>query len=273
MTYRRLQVLSGRGGAPECFTTSLRGIAVDGNGRVYAAGDSEVKVFDRQGKLERRWQTAKSCHAVAIAPDNRVFVGEAGQVEIFDGGGKPVGTWRDPELLARVTAIGFHKTSVFFGDAAHRSIRRYENGVYTNTIGANNAKGGFHIPNGVVSFGVDIDGVIHAANPGNHRVERYAASGESLGHIGRFDGIDPAGFPGCCNPTSVAVAGRDRIYVTEKAGPRVKAYDFSGKLLSIIATTDFDSNCRNMAIAARAHGPVYVTDPVRLAILAFAPEQ
>ena len=74
-----------------------------------------------------------------------------------------------------------------------------------------------------------------------------------LGHIGRFDGIDPAGFTGCCNPTNVAI--HDGIYTTEKAGPRVKAYDFSGKLLAVIATDLFDANCKNMDIAVDSRGP------------------
>ncbi len=128
---------------------------------------------------------------------------------------------------------------------------------------------GFLIPNGIVDFGVDAEGIIHAANPGKHRVERYTPDGELLGHIGRFDGLDPAGFSGCCNPTNVAVAGRDRLYVTEKAGPRAKVYDFGGTLLSVIATDVFDPNCKNMDIAVDSRGRVYVADTVKLAVLVF----
>lgn len=273
MGYRRIQVLGGRGNAPEQFTRALRGVALDTHGNLYAAGDSDIKVFDRGGKLARRWGTAKPAHAVAVSPDGRVFVGEDGQVEIFDRAGKLTANWHDAELLARVTAIGFYKSSILFGDARHRCIRHYENGACKNTIGTNNRLGGLHIPNGVVSFGIDGDGVMHTANPGKHRVERYAISGELLGHIGRFNGIDPEGFPGCCNPTNVAVAGGDRIYVTEKAGPRVKAYDRGGKLLAIIAADDFDPLCKNMAIAVHGQGRVYAADTVRLQILAFTAEQ
>ncbi len=100
-------------------------------------------------------------------------------------------------------------------------------------------------------------------------MERYAPGGELLGHIGRFDGIDPAGFTGCCNPTNVAI--RDAIYTTEKAGPRVKAYDFSGKLLAVIATEPFDANCKNMSIAVDSRGRVYVVDTVKAAIFVFEP--
>src|SRR5262249_16176526 len=140
-------------------------------------------------------------------------------------------------------------------------------GEHLNTIGKSNPVNGLLIPNGVVDFALSADGTIYAANPGKHRVERYSPGGELLGHIGRFDGNDPAGFTGCCNPTNVAMAGA--LYTTEKAGPRVKAYDFEGKLLAVIAADVFDPNSTNMDIVAGAHGRVYVTDTVKLVIFVF----
>ena len=169
-----------------------------------------------------------------------------------------------------MTAIGFTQDSVLAGDSADRAIRRFDRGGrFLNNIGKDNPLGGLLIPNGVVDFGVDGDGVVFAANPGKHRVERYAPGGELLGHIGRFDGIAPAGFTGCCNPTNVAVT--DRLYVTEKAVPRAKAYDFDGNLLAVIASHVFDPNVKNMSIAAAPGGRVWVVDTVKLAILAFEP--
>jgi len=260
MEYRHVQVIDGKGG--------LRGIAVDGHGQLYAADDSEIKVFEAAGRLKQRWPTSRPAHAVAVAGDGAVYAGELGQIEVFDGAGKLLNTWRDERLLGRVTAIGFTKDSVLAGDAADRAIRRFDrSGKFLNNIGKDSAVHGLLIPNGVVDFAVDAQGIIYAANPGKHRVERYTPGGELLGHIGRFDGIDPAGFTGCCNPTNVAI--RDGIYTTEKAGPRVKAYDFSGKLLAVIATDLFDINCKNMDIAVDARGRVYVVDTVKAAILVF----
>ena len=260
MQYRHVQVIDGKGG--------LRGIAMDSRGQLYAAGDSEIKLFDAAGRLKQRWPTSRPALAVAVARDGAVYAGEMGQIEIFDGAGKLLRTWRDETLLGRVTAIGFSKDSVLVGDAADRAIRRFDrNGKFLNNIGKDSAVHGLLIPNGVVDFAVDAQGIIYAANPGKHRIEKYTPDGELLGHIGRFDGIDPAGFTGCCNPTNVAI--RDGIYTTEKAGPRVKAYDFSGKLLAVIATDLFDANCKNMSIAVDARGRVYVVDTVKAAILVF----
>jgi sugar lactone lactonase YvrE len=274
MEYQQIRVMCGKGSAPGQFAGALRGLAVDAHGQLYAAGDAEIKVFDAAGRLRRRWSTSRPVHAVAVAShaagDGLVYAGEERQIEIFDGTGKLVNTWRDETLLGRVTAIGFVKDGVLAGDAADRAIRHFDrNGKFRNTIGKDNPVHGLLIPNGVVDFAVDAQGVIHAANPGKHRVERYLPTGELLGHIGRFHGTDPAGFGGCCNPTNVAVG--DRIYVTEKAGPRAKVYGFDGSLQAVIAAAPFHPNCKNMSVAVDARGVVYVADTVRLAIFVFEP--
>jgi hypothetical protein len=266
MQYRQVQVIGGKGTEPDKFAIALRGIAIDRHGQLYAAGDSEVKIYDASGRLRRRWPTSRPAWSVAVAGDGSCYVGQPQQIEILDPSGKPVRAWQ--KFLGPVTAIGFVADGVLAGDAAGRAIQHFDgDGRRRNTIGKDNPVNGFLIPNGVVDFSVDTRGIIHAANPGKHRVEQYTAGGELLGRIGRFDGIDPAGFTGCCNPTNIAV--RDHIYVTEKGPPRVKAYDFSGNLLSVIATDVFDPNCKNMYIAAGPGGRVYVTDTVKNTILVF----
>lgn len=273
MKYRLIRTISGRGQEPDQFTETLRGIAVDTDSRVFAVGDSAVRVFQADGSLLHTWSTSSPGYCIAIASNGHVYVGLAGQIEIYKGDGTPVATWHDEQHLGLVTAIGFADTSVLAADANARCIRRLDpNGKLLNTIGDDNRRSGFLIPNGVVDFAVDHKGVIHAANPGCHRVERFAIDGTRLGHFGRFDGQDPSGFPGCCNPTNVAVDDRGRIFVTEKAGPRAKVYDSDGTLLSVVADSQFELACKNMDLAVDAQGRVYVADTVKLQILVFAPE-
>jgi sugar lactone lactonase YvrE len=254
------------------FRGSLRGIGIDAEDRLYAAGDTDVKVFDGGGTRLRAWTTAAPSHTVAITRDGRVFVGESRQIEIFDPQGRLLKTWRDPERLGRVSAIGFANGDVLAGDSHGRAIRRFdERGRFLNDIGRDNRTQGFVIPNGVLDFSVDGEGIVHAANPGKHRVERYTPEGALLGHIGRFGGPDPAGFSGCCNPTNVCVAG-GLVYTTEKAGPRVKVHDAGGTMLAIVGDGLFDANCKNMDLAVDSRGRVFVVDTVRREIQVFEPE-
>ncbi len=272
MRYRQVQVIGGSGGGPDKFASTLRGLCIDRHDRLYAASDSEVKMFDAGGVLRRRWGTSRPASAVAVADDGTVYAGEPGQIEVFNNAGKVAATWRDEGRLGEVTAIGFFRDSVLAADVRDRSIHRYDRtGALLSHIGKNSRVRGFLVPNGVLDFDVDERGVIHAANPGKHRVERYTCDGELLGHIGRFDGQDPSGFGGCCNPTNVAVGTAGRIYVTEKAGPRAKVLDPDGGLIAVIATSVFDPNCKNMSIAVDSRWRVYVADTVKLAIFVFEP--
>jgi sugar lactone lactonase YvrE len=271
MRFRQERVLSGKGSEPHQFTGELRGITLSSKGELFAVGDSEVKVFDPTGELSVRWPTSRPGLSVAVQ-DDRVYVGQEGQLEIYDLTGKLIDTWQDGEKLGRVTAVGLLPDHILVADSNDRCIRRYDRqGRFINEIGKDNRMKGFLIPNGALDFAVDGRGVIHAANPGKHRVERYTPGGELLGHFGRWDYQNPQGFPGCCNPTNVTVTDQGYVYVTEKAGPRAKVYDAEGELLAVIATDVFDLNCKNMDLAVDSEGRVYVVDTVRLQIHVFAP--
>jgi len=271
--YRPARRIGGKGPATDQFNESLRGIAIDGEDRLFAVGDSAVKVFNKEGELLRQWKTGLPGFSVAVHADGRVWVGQWQQVEIYDARGQLLDTWRDADRLGLVTAIGFGGDDVFLADAGARWIRRYDDqGALRNNIGDKHRKGGFHIPNGVVDFAVDGQGIIHVANPGMHRVERYTAEGEKLGYFGRFDGRDPAGFPGCCNPTNLALDGAGRVIVSEKAGPRAKVYSAEGELITVVAADVFDPRAKNMDVAVDSAGNIYVVDTVRLEIHVFEPQ-
>ena len=111
---------------------------------------------------------------------------------------------------------------------------------------------------------------IHGAGSSTLPALRAAIDDKLLGHIGHFDGLNPDGFSGCCNPTNVFVAP-DRVYVTEKAEPRAKVFNFAGELVDVIATEPFHLACKNMDIAVAGQGRVYVVDTVKREVLVFEP--
>jgi sugar lactone lactonase YvrE len=270
--YRHIRTIAGEGSAGGLFEQGLRGLAVDAAGRVVAVGDSAVRVLDEGGNLLASWTTEGSAHSVAVDASGRVLVGEVGRVEVFDPTGELLSVLSDAPRLGRVTALAPLADGLLVADASARCLRRYgHDGAHVADIGKDNRMKGFLIPNGVLDFAVDDRGVIHAANPGKHRVESYTLDGEYLGYVGRFDGRAPEGFAGCCNPTNVTVLGHDRIFVTEKAKPRAKVLDAEGHLLAVIATDAFDPNCKNMDLAVGADGRVLVADTARRQILVFEP--
>lgn len=268
MKLRSVQIISGKGSRPDQFSQALRGIAVDRSGLIYAVGDQEVKVFDAQGRLQRRWPTAMASWSLAFDVQGDVYVGQNGQVERFDTSGNLRGTVHDPGRLGRVTSMALLDEQMLLADATNRCIRRYDlTGHWLNDIGARGARG-FIIPNGHLDFSVDARGIIHAVNSAKHRVERYTVDGKLLGHFGRF-GQRAEEFPGCCNPTNLALAPSGEVVVTEKAAPRLKVYDAAGKLLALVGAEAFDPTCKNMDVAVDSRGRIYVADTVRLCITVF----
>jgi sugar lactone lactonase YvrE len=250
----------------------VRGLALDAEDRLYVASASTVLVFSPEGERLREWTTSQPGFSLGVDAAGRVWVGQMRQLEIHSPRGELLDTWRDPERLGLITAIGFAEGEVFLADATARWIRRYDSqGRHLNDIGDRHRKGGFHIPNGVVDFTVDGAGILHVANPGMHRVERYTAAGALLGHFGRFDGRDPAGFGGCCNPTNLAVDTEGRIVVSEKAGPRVKLYAPEGTLLAVVADAVFHPGAKNMDVAVDSRGWIYAADTAQGEVRAFEP--
>ena len=94
-----------------------------------------------------------------------------------------------------------------------------------------------------------------------------------LSHWGRFGTRRPEDFPGCCNPTNLALTPQGHVVVTEKAAPRMKVYNSSGKLLTLVGPEAFHANCKNMDVACDAQGRVYIVDTVRLTICVFTPAE
>ena len=250
----------------------LRGVAIGADGRIHAAVDASIRVFEADGTPVRDWPTSRPAHAVTVDSDGSVWVGELRRVEVFGPDGTVRETWDHDDGLGLVTGIGLTADDVFLADASARWIHRYgRDGERRNHFGDRHRKGGFHIPTGVVDFAIDAGGVLHVANPGMHRVERYAADGTQLSWFGRFDGQDPAGFPGCCNPTNLTVDAAGRVIVTEKAGPRAKIYDAEGELVCVVATDVFDPAAKNMDVAVGDDGRIVVADTARGELIVFEP--
>jgi len=274
MSYRLDRKLAGRGTGESQFRAELRAVACDGERQWYLAGDQELEVLTSDGRLVNRWATGRPGWSVAIDERQRIWVGEPGQIEIFSAQGQLEDTWRSTELFRLVTALAVTPEEVFVADAGSRWIHRFDSDRrLLNHIGDKHRKGGFHIPSGVLDFALDRDATLVVANPGMHRVERYDPDGTSRGHFGRFGQQDPAAFPGCCNPTNLALGPEGEIVVTEKAGPRLKIYDRDGVLSEVVAdSATFDVACKNMDLAVDRDGSIGVIDTIALDLAVFEPK-
>jgi len=254
-------------------------VHVDVRDRLWAARGRTVGVFDPEGRPEVSWTLPDGTGPGPITglatAGELVFVARPRGVDVVDRSGRRRGGWSDLERLVRVTALAVSGDDLFLADAGVRRVQRYDReGRFLNQIGDRHRLGGFHIPNGFLEVAVDAEGRVLVPNPGLHRVERYRPDGEMVDRFGHFDGVDPAGFPGCCNPMKLAPGPDGRIAVSEKAGPRVKLLDGDGRLLEVVAAGEpFDPAVRDLDVAIDSRGRIAVADPVRGRVTVFAPDE
>ncbi len=246
----------------------LKGIALDAEVNLYAAGADGVKLCTADGKLLREWPASGPATCIALDGDGNVYVGQQTKVEVFDREGKLLRSWgkegRDPGELNWVTGIAVFESNVLVADAGNRCIHRFDTtGDFIADIAKRDPEAkldGLICPSPYCGLAVDKTGVIYVTNPGLTRVERYSLDGKLLGFWG-VGGAQPQQFSGCCNPTAVALFGDGRIVTAEKIIPRVKVYDANGQMRAFIGPEFFTKEAAGLSLAIDSAGRLFVMDP------------
>ena len=255
------------------FRQWLSGVATGPSDQVYALGDSEIRVFDSEGRLLRQWRVADSVQCFGVGPDGRVYSGGAGRVEIFgpDGrrsGGFSVGAATSPASLTAVRVAG---ADILVADASARIIRRFDAaGRPLGLIGDRSKTKSFILPNGYLDVVVDAENRVYATDTGRHQVTTWSVDGTPTGRFGKFGMTDPADFVGCCNPVNLAVTPDGKIVTAEKMIARVKVFEPGGKLIAFIGPEHFDQMATHIHLAVDSKGRILAADPVRREITIFS---
>jgi hypothetical protein len=255
------------------FRSSLLGIALNSEDRIFVLGDGEVRAFESNGDFIGSWKAPLGAQCLAVGPDNQIYFGLTGGVEIFGASGNRAGGFavKENNQPANITAIKIIAGEILVADASARIIRRYDlQGRQTGNIGAQGKSRGFMLPNRSLDFDVNAGGVIFAADSGRHRVSSWTLSGSPVGHFGKFGQSNPQDFVGCCNPVGLAIAPDGKIVTAEKVITRVKVYDSSGKILAMIGPENFDPKCVRLYLAVDSRGRILAADPVRREVKVFS---
>jgi len=271
---------------PTGFARS-RGLALDGDGRFYVAGDEAIRVLSRTGNLERVIGLSREPRCVAVAPDGKLYVGLRDHVEVFDGAGQRLASWKKLGLRAFLTSIVVASDEILVADAGNAVVLRYDAaGTVIGRIGEKNADRnipGFHVPSPYFDIAMAPDGLLRVVSPGRLRIEAYTLKGDLEFWWGEGS-IHIEDFCGCCNPVNVAMLP-DGSYVTaEKGLIRVKVYDPEGAFRGVVAGPEQlvkggasrvfenvdDARASGFDVAADAEGRVVVLDTIENTVRVFA---
>jgi len=229
----------------ETISTGLKAptaIAVGPGGRVYIAGDEDIRVFNEgsNSNFSPFGQIELPCapQCLTVADDGKFYIGTKDHVEIYDDKGKQIARWEGLGEKAVLTGIAVSGNDVFVADAGNRMVLHYNaTGKLINRIGGKDKARnipGFVIPSPYFDLAVGPDGLLRVINPGLHRIEAYTFNGDLEFFWGKFSsGVE--GFCGCCNPINFAILADDSFVTCEKGLARVKIYGPEGTFVGVVA--------------------------------------
>jgi streptogramin lyase len=216
-----------------------RSIAVDGSGKIYVGEyiGGRIQVFDSDGKFITQWMVDLKMPLRGMAADRNgvVYVVQSGTITRHEGEtGKLLGTISYPEGWGfddiRVAADGGLVASWYKN--RDDIVRFNSSGQVVRTIRAAISS---VTDDSELDTKVAIDGLgnIYALGSFNNAVFKYSPEGKYLTKFGD-SGDQPGQFRA---PTTIAVDGKGRVYVSDMKG--VQVFDTNGRYLTIFKPGGF----------------------------------
>lgn len=242
------------------------------NGVIWLTGEQVLQAVTTEGvqRLKAEIDGAGTCiHAAAGA----VFVGFLDHIKKYSTEGDLIATWEVPGKNCVFTSVAAGENTLYVADAGNRRVLRYD--FDGNLLGEFEGKAesdaghGFIVPSAKFDLVVNSYGELWVVNPGKHAIENYSAGGQLRG-FWQHSSMKIEGFTGCCNPAHIAVLDDGSFVTSEKGLVRIKVYDSSGELQSVVAPPEkFEEEGKAPEVAVDAAGRVYALDFDRKMIRVF----
>ncbi len=294
---------------PRCFAASRNGTIFLGN-----ASPPSVHIYSVQGNPETVWPLDFVPQAIAWGEPGQAFAekllvafhdrigvySQAGMLEkvlFLTAQSEPNEPSSErPNEKWNVASLAIDGNAVFAADSGNRLIYRFTEESDIPAIFGEPVPDGF---GGLVVFQAPVSltvsqktGLLHVANPGQHRIETFTPEGHwesSLSWQSNSAGV--TGFAGCCNPVGLDTLADGRIVTVEKDIMRVKIYRPDGRLDCVVAgpeilgrkpqsipqlaaiTPSSEDEKRTVFVAALENGNVLVFDPLWRIVRLFSPDR
>lgn len=257
--------------------TSPRGIALGPAGKLFVAGDREIRVFSADGKEVSSIKLNIEPRCLTIADDGNIYIGAKDHVEVYDLNGAQKSAWPGYGEKAFITSLAAKGENVWVADAGQRAIYHCNTtGKMINTFGKRDASKnvpGLIIPSPHLEVVAAENGMVWATNPGRHRMDLYDSNGSIKRYWGNVS-FAVEGFCGCCNPTDFAILPDGGFVTSEKGIPRVKVYTAKGQFDCVVASPSaFAENTSGIDLAVDAKGRIFVLDPAAKTVRVFTRKQ
>lgn len=230
---------------------------------VWLCGEGMIQAFTQKGAIYREIPTEGKGEAILVDGD-KIFIAFKDHVEVFDTDGSQKAVWEVPGKNCYFTSLAWKAPFLYVADAGNRSVLLYnEAGILQGKFegkAESNAGHGFIVPSANFDLVVNSFGELWVVNPGKHALENYTDEGELRG-FWQSSSMAIDGFTGCCNPAEIAVLEDGSFVTSEKKLVRIKIYDQSGKLKTVVAApSEFEENGHAPEVCVDEQGRIFALD-------------
>ncbi len=233
------------------------------NEEIYLTGENFIMVIRPDG-IQKTFIPIEGVGECIKATDKLIIIGFKNTISVFDHSGNILNNWKINSERTIITSIAVKGDWMFIADAGNRRVLKYD--LQGKLLGEFEGKKestdghGFIVPSPYFDIAVNNDGELWVVNPGEHSIENYSDKGELRGYWTRSS-MEIDGFTGCCNPAEIAIMDDGSFITSEKGLVRIKVYDPSGKLLSVVAPPEkFKEEGRAPEVVADKNGVIYALD-------------
>ena len=271
--YRPLETFGGWG-TGEGELGHPRGIAVDGQGRVFIAdtGNDRIVLFTAEGEFIEDWGRRGTGPGEFAAPQGIAIRG--GEVYVLDSGnrrvqrltttGRPLGEWtlneaQDPYAIALAP-----DGTVYLADRGAHLVYKFtpDGQLAAQWGGEGERRGQLSKPGGLA---VAADGSIYVADTGNHRLQQFTSDGTALAEWGSYG----RGEGQLAWPLGLAVDKDGYIYVADSQNGRIQKFAPDGTPVAVWDVPRGEQPAFPCDIAVDEAGYVYVLDFANSRVLKF----
>lgn len=225
-------------------------ILLGSNGEIHISGNDGIRSYTSEGVESRFIPTEASVRFLASDEEGKLYACMENKIQVFDANGGSQGVLQHSKW-GIVNAMSIYDGFLYVADRTNRLVWKCKlDGTPIDQFGKPDLdlKNGFIIPGPHMDMSWGPDGLLYVTNPGRHHVNAYTPEGTLKIVIGR-PSFKHEGFCGCCNPVAMTVMKNGHVITTEKGIARVKVLDKDGTLVSVIAPPkDFKSQKHSYVI-------------------------
>lgn len=207
------------------------------NDTLYIAGEASLAVISRDGSTATLREILPRPTCIK-AEEPAIYIGYKQFVAKYSHSGELLQQWTDLGERAVITSLAVKEERIYVADAGNRRVMIFsDEGALLGEFegkAESDAGHGFIVPSANFDLVVDAYDELWVVNPGKHAIENYTDDGQLRGFWEKA-AYDIEGFQGCCNPARIAAMPDGNFLTSEKGMVRIKLYDQSGKMVSVVA--------------------------------------